>query len=952
MQAGLFLGSVAVALVPWAARGAAGGPAEAHRLVLANSVLARDFAWGPGWRTIALRCPQDGWRLQADSEELVVELRDGTRIAGPDWQLLGAPRLRRLGEAQELTVCLLTQKAPGLKTYLTYRVRAQESWMRKQVVLQGPPGMVVTRLDLEPMVLSPAPPDQGGEGMPLVVSGRCWLGVEYPASHNSVRRGRLSLVHYPGWDLAKGELASKTAVWGLAPPGQHLRLAFEDYLTTVAVPPRDFLHYNSWYDLRGPELTPQRLLEVYQGFADHLLRPYRLQLAAFVIDDGWQEPRSIWRPRREQFPQGFAPLAHALESRGTRLGLWMPFSGQNLDVSWGAGQGYEKSDRGNFYCLAAPRYYAAMRAATARLIREGHLAYYKHDFNYLRCSAAGHEHLPTDPHGHEANVDRTIALLQYERSLNPAIFLNVTSGMWYSPWWLMYADAIWGGFPGDTGYERSWPQLTPREWDSSFRDVHLYRMYCQQPNNFFPISRLMTHGITQGRYNMLGGQNEPLREWADHVMLYFGRGVQMKELYLSPERMRPDMWKAVGTAVRWAQRRAPILARTVMIGGDPSQGKAFAYVHFLGDRGVWVLRNPDLGEQTLRVPIGQETGYRGQAKRLYAAVTYPYASPLPDILGVGREARVWLPPASVVVVEVRPQPWGEPAGLPELRAQVSRTAASSPEAVRISVRAGLAAGAHAPGRLYVVLRGGAKGPCQIHCPGAGESQTASGPTWCMTMLPFGSLPADLQLSLEIPRGQRQPFTIKPGRVEVWLVADLPCEERQLLCPPPDLPWALGAGTRRRSIKLLDLQLPPTQALQPLSDADLAQLRAAKLHLEVFGVQGGPYADKWIWLNGHKLARIPFNDPAQPDQWEERVVELDAESLKYLQRDNAVVLTNEPGDCYKVRDLALAVQLPDGRWVESEWERGVHCSVASWLYTEGQVFEAGRSREIHLRFLRP
>ncbi len=922
---------------------------------LGNGMIERQFRGGQTWATTAIVCPADGWKARVTGGEFLVELLDGTVVRPGDWKLVAGPKLLRRGPERVLTVVLETDKVAGLRATLRYRLRDGQAWMRKQVEVAGPAGKIVSRVDLEPLKIEPAPEDHGGVGMPILVGGRLWFGVEYPGSYNNIRGGQLSLVHYPGKDLAGGPVTTKVAVCGLAQPGEALNIAFERYLDTVATGPRDFTHYNSWYDLRGRELSPERLLEVYRGFQEGLLKPYGLKLKAFVIDDGWQDRNSIWRPRRDLYPNGFGPLARSLEAEGTRLGLWMPLSGQNLNIRWGVEHGYEKSNKGNFYCLGGPRYYAAIRNATARLIREGNLAYYKHDFNHMRCSAPGHQHLPDDYHGREVNIDRTIALLHYERRLQPGIFLNVTSGMWYSPWWLMHADAIWGAFPGDTGYERSWPQLTRREWASSFRDAHLYRMYLRRPNNLFPISRLMTHGITQGRKNMLGGRDEPIREWTDYVMLYFGRGVQMRELYISPDRMRPDMWKAVGTGLRWALARNAILARTVMIGGDPREGKAYGFIHWRRDQGVWVLRNPALDEQTLSVPVDQSTGYIGRAKTLYAAVTYPYRSALASPVQPGEAYEVTIPPASVIIVEVRPRPWGRPAMAPAVRVERRQDVQMGKDEVVVSARAKVWAKAVRQARVYVVLRGGANGPCTVQCTGglSDRSQTVTGPGWKMVMVPLERVGREIEVSVKLPPAQRKPFSRRPGTVRAWLVMELECSPGKLAAPPADLPWAIANGLRRWSTRLIDAELRPakTQRLG-ISDEQLKQIAAAKLHLEVFGVNGGPYADKWIILNGHKLCRVPLNNQRRLDQWETKIIDLTPKQLKWLRRDNEIVLTNEPGDCYKVRNVALAVQLPDGRWVESEWATDVHCSVGGWLHAEGNIFPGTQSRAIRVRFPEP
>ena len=34
--------------------------------------------------------------------------------------------------------------------------------------------------------------------------------------------------------------------------------------------------------------------------------------------------------------------------------------------------------------------------------------------------------------------------------------------------------------------------------------------------------------------------------------------------------------------------------RTVMIGGDVRKGEPYGYIHWRGDEGVWLLRNPGL----------------------------------------------------------------------------------------------------------------------------------------------------------------------------------------------------------------------------------------------------------------------------------------------------------------------------------------------------------------------
>ena len=205
--------------------------------------------------------------------------------------------------------------------------------------------------------------------------------------------------------IGKEWWTSKAAVLGA---GGHD--AFMQYVDTIRTRPRSYLLYNSWYDLRRREMTVERLAAAYEIMRKRLA-PYGVTLAAFVPDDGWQNKQSIWEPDRSFLPQGYKPLADILEKGGTRLGLWMPLTGVNLDVPWGAKQGYEAGSK-RHYCMSGPKYNRAIRAVLRDKILNWRVSYFKHDFNSFTCSQPGHGHLPEARYGFEANVDAEIGLLK------------------------------------------------------------------------------------------------------------------------------------------------------------------------------------------------------------------------------------------------------------------------------------------------------------------------------------------------------------------------------------------------------------------------------------------------------------------------------------------------------------------------------------------------------------
>lgn len=920
---------------------------------LGNSQIRREWALQGGrWGTSGLSRGDGSERLVlSPTDEFVVKLYEGATIAGSECQWT-AP-VKSVGKSEVRLTFRATHPDSDLAVVVSYWLRGEEPWMRKSLAISGPPDLVVDEIEVERLQTSAAA-TRGGYGQPIFLDKAWYLGLEYPAGYNDVRpttaERLLVLHHYPGRPIGDG-LSSKTAVIGAAPRGLTRELAFSDYLDSIRIPTRSFLQYNSWYDLQGTELSPDNVLAAYRQFRQHLLEPYGLRMDAFVPDDGWQDPNSIWKPRADLYPEEFAPLARALEAEGSRLGLWMPLNGFNLNPEWGRQQGYEVSDRGRYYCLVGPKYHAEIRRVTEHRIREGNLAYYKHDFNQLQCTAPGHGHLPDQRHGHEASLDAEIGLLAWERQANPDIFLNVTSNVWLSPWWLMHADSIWM-CASDFGYEKTFPQLSPREWDMSYRDAHFFQVYRQQ-GNLVPLSALMTHGIIHGRHCRLGGDRETLREFSDMVVLYYARGVQLKELYITPAMMDAARWQVLGEATRWAVDNAADLRYTVMVGGDPRQGEPYGYVHWNGDHGTVVLRNPAPWGQTIRVPFDQSVFYRGQPGREFAArIIYPYCDGT-TIAWRSGEPHDWLVPAcSVLLLEVRPgKAKGGAAVGPasDLVTDLGRRleARADGSAVELSFR--LAAETMARCDLYLIVTGpGQVDLTEVLINGARlDARTADGPGWRLRSFDLRDLAGQLvQVRASLPGVGERPFSPASARLQALLVADRPVTE------PRDVargrtPLPLGQGLRRASVKLLDAKLR-RQATEHLTDTDLAGIQAGKLRFEIFDVNGEPqYADKWVLLNGERLARVPANK-GELSAWQEVFLDLSPSQLARLKRDNTVVLTNAGGDCYKFRGVALSLQKADGRWVATPLDEGTYSSVGNWQYAEGEVFRGERSPEVRIR----
>ncbi|NIR65213.1 MAG: hypothetical protein GWN00_03275, partial [Aliifodinibius sp.] len=142
------------------------------------------------------------------------------------------------------------------------------------------------------------------------------------------------------------------------------------------------------------------------------------------------------------------------------------------------------------------------------------------------------------------------------------------------------------------------PAYSERDKAITFRDYTLYKDFVRDVLQF-PLANVMTHGIIKGKLNMLGGENETLRNWQDNAVMYFSRGVMMWELYLSPEVLTDAEWDFLAAMMEWAYHYEEILLNTRFVGGNPYRKKTYGYFHEGKETSLLIIRNPFVAPQTI-----------------------------------------------------------------------------------------------------------------------------------------------------------------------------------------------------------------------------------------------------------------------------------------------------------------------------------------------------------------
>ncbi|MCX8109022.1 MAG: enterotoxin, partial [Verrucomicrobiae bacterium] len=369
------------------------------------------------------------------------------------------------------------------------------------------------------------------------------------------------------------------------------------------------------------------------------VRKRNVPLASFVWDDGWDDPQTLWRPLRANFPRGFEPILERARSYESWLGFWLsPFGGYGQAaqdrLAMGKAQGFEIGPRG--FILAGTNYYARFFETCVRFIREAGANFFKFD-------------------GLARDVQETEAMLRLIRSLRevrPDLFVSITTGTWPSPFWLWWGDSTWRG-GDDMGYHG---QGSRREQWITYRDMETYRrVVCRAP--LYPLNSLMTQGFALARHGSAADVGVDHTEVRHDLRSFFASGTCLQELYVTPSRMTKQHWDDLAECAAWALSRTDVLVDAHWVGGDPGTGEVYGWASWSPERAVLALRNPTpfSNSITLDLAVAFELP-RG------AAAYYRLRSPwwddkdrLPLRVRAGKPYRFELQPFEVVVYDVTPE---------------------------------------------------------------------------------------------------------------------------------------------------------------------------------------------------------------------------------------------------------------------------------------------------------
>ena len=344
-----------------------------------------------GWGDI--RDMSTGNRIMLAPNQVWLEVA-GEKIHGTELSLVGAPERQPLTAAPDSpqvaaslpgTVLVARYEDAAHRFAMIWRAELRDGsrYLRIGVEIDnlGKGDLALTQVGLLQMPLADAAVSGDFSGSPIV-AGTEFLGIEHPLAENRATNGRVDCSLPVLQPLPAGESMSASAEIGFTDPGQ-MRRGFLAYLERErAHPYRPFLYYNTWYSIGyGTLFNETDLMGVMRIFGRELVKARGTKMDAFVLDDGWDDPKTLWK-FHSGFPSGLGLSRDLAAQFGAKMGIWLsPWGGygkaKQARLKFASDEAFET--RGGSFSLAGPNYYGRFAELCTDVVRHDGVVYFKFD---------------------------------------------------------------------------------------------------------------------------------------------------------------------------------------------------------------------------------------------------------------------------------------------------------------------------------------------------------------------------------------------------------------------------------------------------------------------------------------------------------------------------------------------------------------------------------------------
>lgn len=229
--------------------------------------------------------------------------------------------------------------------------------------------------------LTERPSEEGGGLQPPfgfpIFGPDFFIGAEHPVACLETSGNHARVFHHPLW--REGELHSVPLIFGVCDAGESAAAAFARYFASIRrpAPARAIVEINTfWTDPYDGSVGDTTDLASYRAmfecWSQEVLGGEKDLVSHFLLDAGWQDPASLYRPQASNGgpgDQALAELGRDLEANEFAMRFWFSLNGPiGIDRDWttkngfrifnrGTGAGYSSNQgRTRYLCLADPRW--------------------------------------------------------------------------------------------------------------------------------------------------------------------------------------------------------------------------------------------------------------------------------------------------------------------------------------------------------------------------------------------------------------------------------------------------------------------------------------------------------------------------------------------------------------------------------------------------------------------
>lgn len=455
-------------------------------------------------------------------------------------------------------------------------------------------------------------------GQPFYIDS-LFFGCEFPATFNSIVYGIGQVKYFLGKNI-KGEYQCPVTVVGGAKNNSlaSVQKAFFNYIDDIAAPTDFRVQYNSWYDHMhsiDADKIEKSFFEIEKNLTINGVPP----LDAYVVDDGWNDYKApFWSINTKKFPNRLYDVADIAVKLNSSFGMWLSPRGGYICPDKFAKK-MEKNGYGAYnsmakdVCVFDKTYQNNVKAFVLKTTQEYDVGYWKFDgFSLVPCNNPKHDHLTGGENDMyavtemwEGWIEVFKAVRKLRKKQGKDLFINMTSYVNPSPWWLQYVNSVWIQNSDDIGFAENCEEQSQLDSELTYRDSRYYDFLCTRAYQF-PVKNIYNHEPIYGLCAKVDYTDEEFEKY-----LYFNacRGQALNELYISYSMMNKSKWRTLSNVLKWQRSNFDILQNVMFIGGKPDENNVYGYFGWneQGD-GIIALRNPTDEKAPLTLTLNKLMG--------------------------------------------------------------------------------------------------------------------------------------------------------------------------------------------------------------------------------------------------------------------------------------------------------------------------------------------------------